>query len=86
MCVWGVGWGEYVAEKREAKEESVLASFLLILSQTSLRAGERPVTNGSRREENTLAERQGALLESQCWRPGRGSQALPTELLCRLRL
>lgn len=82
-----------MAEKREAKEESVLASFLVILSQASLRAGERPngsVTYGSRREENTLAERQGALhpneLESQCWRPGRGSEALPTELLGRLRL
>lgn len=82
-----------MAEKQETKEESVLASFLLILSQTSLRAGERskgPVTYGSRREENTLAERQGALhpneLESHCGRPGRGSQTLPADLLCRLRL
>lgn len=82
-----------MAEKQEAKEESVLASFLLILSQTSLGAWERPnwpMTYGSRREENALAERQGALhpneLESRCGRPGRGSQALPVEFLCRLRV
>lgn len=75
-----------MAEEQEAKEESVLVSFLLTSSRASLRAGERPngpVTYGSRMEENALAERQGALhpneLEPHRGRPGRGSKALAAD-------